>query len=82
MVTLKYWGGMLDLTKKNTEDIQAATVADALAFIENTYGKAGLKEAKRMLITVDGTNIQLLSRYKTPLANGATVAFLPLSAGG
>lgn len=82
MIYLKYWGGMKDLTGKAGEEITAGTMADVLHHIETAYGKPGLKEAKRMLITVDSTNIQLLARYKTPLADGATVMFLPLSGGG
>lgn len=82
MAELKYWGEMMALTGKKGEELHAASVAEVLSFVEKQYGKAALKEAKRMLITVDGTNIQLLSRFKTPLSGGETVSFLPLSGGG
>ncbi|MDL2236179.1 MoaD/ThiS family protein [Christensenellaceae bacterium OttesenSCG-928-L17] len=82
MVTLKYWGSLMELTGKRSECVEAQTLAEVLAFLERTYGKECLKQAKRMLIAVDGTNIQLLSRYKTSLKGGQTVSFLPLSGGG
>lgn len=82
MAELKYWGELMALTGKRSEALQAGSIAEVLSFLERQYGKAALKEAKRMLITVDGTNIQLLERFKTPLSGGATVSFLPLSGGG
>lgn len=82
MINLVYWGSLMELTGKKGETASASSVAEVLSFIEKGYGKPVLKEAKRMLIAVDGTNIQLLERYKTPLADGQTVSFLPLSAGG
>jgi molybdopterin converting factor small subunit len=82
MIELKYWGGMLTLTGKKEEKTLASDVNEVLSFIESRYGAPGLKEAKRMLIVVNGTNIQLLQKYKTRLSDGDTVAFMPLSAGG
>lgn len=82
MAELKYWGELMALTGKKSETTQAASVSEVLSFVEKQYGKAALKEAKRMLIAVDGTNIQLLNRFKTPLSDGSTVSFLPLSGGG
>lgn len=82
MIELKYWGGLEPLTGKRFEEISASTVGEVLDFIQGQYGKAALKEAKRMLIAVNGTNIQLLDRYKTTLSEGDKVTFMPLSAGG
>ena len=82
MAELTYWGGMKALTGKKGEPVQAGSIAEVFLFLETQYGKAARKEARRMLITVDGTNIQLLQRFKTPLSDGATVSFLPLSGGG
>lgn len=81
-VKVKYWGDMLTLTGKKQEEISATTVNDVLSYLQTQYGKASLKAAKRMLIAVNGTNIQLLGRYKTPLAEGDVIAFFPLCAGG
>ncbi len=82
MIKLEYWGSLAELCGKKNEELEASSVAQALAFIQAQYGRAALKEAKRMLITVDGTNILLLERYKTQLRDGQSIAFLPLSAGG
>lgn len=82
MAELIYWGKLKDLTEKKGESVDIRDVSAALAHIEKQYGKAALKEAKRMLIAVDGTNIQLLERFKTTLRDGQTVSFLPLSGGG
>lgn len=82
MAELKYWGELMVITGKKGEEVRAGSVAEVLSFVEKQYGKAALKEAKRMMIAVDGTNIQLLERFKTPLSDGATVSFLPLSGGG
>ena len=82
MAVIKYRGHMTKLTGKNEETVNAASVSDVLSYIRDTYGKAAHKEAKRMLIAVNGTNIQHLGRYKTALKDGDSVAFFPLSAGG
>ena len=82
MIELKYWGGLMVIVGKKSETIDAGTEDDVLNYIKTQYGKAAQREAKRMLIVVNGTNIQLLNRYKTKLSASDQVAFLPLSAGG
>ncbi len=82
MINLIYWGGLREVTGKKDEKTLAGNVGEALSFIEERYGKAGLKEARRMLIVVNGTNIQLLQKFKTPLKDDDVVSFMPLSAGG
>ena len=82
MVQLRYRGGLAEMTGKKTEDIDASSIAGVMSYIESQYGKTAMKQAKRMLITVSGTSIQLLNRFKTPLSDGDTVSFLPLAAGG
>lgn len=82
MIHIKYWGSLMDTVGKKEEQIEAQTVGEVISYIQSQYGKAAAKEAKSMLIVVNGTNIQLLQRYKTPLADGETVTFMPLSAGG
>ncbi len=81
-IAVKYWGDMMELCGKKEEEITAGTVEEVLTYIKEQYGKAALKGAKRMIIAVNGTNIQLLDRYKTSLAEGDKVSFLPLSGGG
>lgn len=82
MIHLKYWGGLIETIGKRQEEIQAQNIAEVIDHIRKNYGKEAAKEAKRMLIVVNGTNIQLLHRYKTKLSEGETVTFMPLSAGG
>ena len=82
MVQLRYRGGLASITGKKTEEINASSVAEVMSYIEDQYGKTAMKQAKRMLITVGGTNIQLLNRFKTSLSDGDIVSFLPLAAGG
>ena len=82
LITLRYRGSLAELTGKKAEQMDAANVAEVISYIKNQYGNAAAKQAERMLITVNGTGIQLLGRFKTPLADGDVVAFLPLAAGG
>jgi len=82
MVELRYRGGLAELTGMKREEIETGDVAGVISYLQNQYGKKTAKQAKRMLITVQGTNIQLLNRFKTTLNDGDTVSFLPLAAGG
>ena len=82
MVKLRYRGTMAELTGKKDEEVEIGDVAGVLSYLQSQYGKNVAKQAKRMLITVQGTNIQLLNRFKTALDDGDTVCFLPLAAGG
>ncbi len=81
-IQVKYWGELITLTGKKDDEVEASSVAELIKQLEKTYGKAAAKEGKRMLIAVNGTNIQLLERCKTRLNEGDRVAFLPLSGGG
>ena len=40
------------------------------------------REAKRMLIVINGESIQLRRGYKTALAEGDCLSFLPICGGG
>ncbi|MCL2670971.1 MAG: MoaD/ThiS family protein [Clostridiales bacterium] len=82
MITLQYRGPLAVATDKKQEQIRATSVAEVLSYIKTQYGTPTLKQAKSMLITVNATKIQLLNRYKTALADGDTISFLPLAAGG
>lgn len=82
MAEMLYYGKLREVLGTSGESADAETVDGLLAFIGQKYGKAALREARRMLITVNGTGIQLTGRYKTPVSEGDTVAFLPLGAGG
>jgi len=81
-IKLEYWGAMARISGKSGEAISAGSLRDVIRYIRSQYGREGMKQAKRMIIAVNDTNIHLLRRYKTALADGDTVAFFPLSAGG
>ena len=82
MVNVKYRGALAELTGKPRETINALNVKGVLRYIESTYGKAPLKAAKTMLITVNGESIVLLKSYNTLLAEGDELAFYPICGGG
>lgn len=82
MAELIYYGKLRELTGKKSESADVKTIEDALRLIGAEYGRTAGKEARRMLITVNGTGIQLLDRYRTALGSGDSVSFLPLGAGG
>jgi molybdopterin synthase sulfur carrier subunit len=81
-ITVTYRGGLGELAGRKEEAIQAETVKDVLAHIKAAYGANAQKEAKAMLITVNGKSILKLDIYKTRLAPGDAVSFLPICAGG
>lgn len=82
MALLRYRGPLAEATGTGEEQVPAATVKEALAHIRAAHGAAAYKEAKAMLIAVDGVSIQLLQKYSTPLHSGALVSFLPVCGGG
>ena len=77
-----YYRALANQTGKTEETIPAATVKDVLAYVKKTYGPDVYKEAKRMLIAVDGDSIQLLGGFNTRLEEGMEVRFLPICGGG
>ena len=82
MIELKYHSDMRTLTQKTSENCNAEDVNGVLAYLKTTYGKACAKEAKKMLIVVNGTSIQLKDGFKTKLSDGDSVSFLPVCGGG
>lgn len=81
-VTVKYRGELRELTLCDGEELQANTVSHVLSHIGKTWGKKAQKEAKRMVIAVNGKSILLLDNEKTALNDGDTVSFLPICGGG
>ena len=82
MVKVEYRAEMFALCKVQSEELDVKTVAEAIKAIEKKYGKEAKKEAKKMLIVVDGTSINLLKHYKTELKDGQILSFLPICGGG
>ena len=82
MVKVEYRAEMFAICKVQSEEIEAKTVAEALKIIEKKYGKEAKKEAKKMLIVVDGKSINLLNHFKTEIKDGQKLSFLPICGGG
>lgn len=81
-VTVKYRGTLLEYTTVSSEILNVLSVKEVLQHIKTTYGKSAEKEARRMLISVNGKSILLLNNHKTALQNGDTVSFIPICGGG
>jgi molybdopterin converting factor small subunit len=82
MVQVSYRGQLQALTGKQGEGVDAARVKDVLRHIRSAYGPEAWKEAKTMLIVVNGESILLRQVFKTPLKDGDSVGFLPICSGG
>lgn len=78
-VKVVYRGALPELTGTNEERVEAAAVAEVMAHIKRKYPN---REAKRMLIVINGESIQLRRGYKTALAEGDCLSFLPICGGG
>ena len=82
MITVEYRGALAELCGRRTEQGAFATAAEVLRHVKQAYGAPAWKEAKKMLVTVDGTSILLLQTWKTRLHDGQTISFLPICGGG
>lgn len=82
MIKVEYRAEMFTICKVQSEEMDVKNVAEAIKFIEKKYGKEAKKEAKKMLIVVDGTSINLQKHFKTELKDGQTLSFLPICGGG
>ena len=81
-ITVKYRGELRALTGCDIEELDLDTVRSVLRHIRERWGKPAEKEAKRMVIAVNGKSILLLNNEKTLLNDGDTVTFLPICGGG
>jgi MoaD family protein len=81
-VTVKYRSYLAELTKTAVESIEAATVKDVLRHIKTQFGAEAEKQAKTMLIAVNGQSVHHLTHFKTALKDGDEVSFLPICGGG
>jgi len=81
-VTVKYRGALAALTKTAAEQIDAETVKDVLRHIKARFGKEGEKQAKAMIIAVNGESILQRTHFKTPLQSGDEISFFPICGGG
>ena len=81
-VEVTYRGALPELMGVSSERLEAGTVSEVMAHIRKTYPRAADREAKRMLIVVNGESIQLRQGYKTALSEGDRLSFLPICGGG
>ena len=81
-ITVKYRAHLAALTKIADETVEAATVKDVLRHIKGRFGAEAEKNAKTMLIVVNGQSILQLAHLKTVLKDGDEVSFLPICGGG
>ena len=81
-VLLKYRGHLAALTGVAEETLEVRDVEDALRSIRKRHGREAEKNARTMLIALNGESILLLRRYSTVLNEGDVLSFFPLCAGG
>ena len=80
-VEVTYRGALPELLGRSSETVEARTVSD-MAHIKSLYSKEAYREAKRMLIVINGESIQLRQGYRTALSEGDRLSFLPICGGG
>ncbi len=82
MKTIRYYAPIRGIVKKESEETELGFVKDVLDYIKQAYGKDAFAAAKSALIVVNDVSIGLYQGKKTPLADGDTIGFLPVSGGG
>ena len=82
MVKAKYRSRLAALTGMAEEDFEAADVKGLLRSLGERHGPEAEREARTMLITLNGESILLLRQFKTALKEGDVLSFFPLCAGG
>ena len=81
-IEVTYRGALPELMGVSSEQVEAGTVSEVMAHIRKRYSKEAYREAKRMLIVINGESIQLSRGYKTALVEGDRLSFLPICGGG
>ena len=81
-VEVTYRGALPELLGRSSETVEARTVSDIMAHIKSLYSKEAYREAKRMLIVINGESIQLRQGDRTALSEGDRLSFLPICGGG
>ena len=82
MVKVKYRAKLAALTGMAEENFEAADVKGLLKMLKARHGSEAEKEARSMLITLNGESILLLKQFRTALNDGDMLSFFPLCAGG
>ena len=82
MKTIRYYAPLRAMLQKESEETDANSVREVLAYIKTRYGKEALKVAESALIVVNDVSIGLFDGKKTLLKEGDVIGFLPLCGGG
>lgn len=82
MVTVMYHGRIPDLCGATEDRIDAKTVSDVMRHVRRSYPAEVVREAKKMLIVVNGESILQRRVFRTKLEDGDVVGFLPICGGG
>lgn len=82
MKTIRYYAPLRAMLQKESEETDANSVREVLAYIKMRYGKDALKAAESALIVVNDVSIGLFDGKKTLLKDGDVIGFLPLCGGG
>jgi len=81
-IKVRYRARLAELTNTGEETLEASTVKDVLAHIKKKFGPEAEKNAKAMIVAVNGQSVLQLRHFKTPLQDGDEIAFLPICGGG
>ena len=81
-IKVRYRARLAQFTNTGEETLEAASVKDVLAHIKKSFGADAEKNAKAMIVAVNGQSVLQLRHFKTPLQDGDEVSFLPICGGG
>jgi molybdopterin converting factor small subunit len=81
-IAVRYRGNLAEAIGIREESIEAATVAEVLRHVKARTDRATYRNAKAMLIAVNGVSILKKRGFGTALSGGDVVSFLPLASGG
>ena len=82
MTTVRYWAGARAAAGTSTDEVQAATLADAVADVVGRHGPALAKVLAVCSFVVDGDPVGARDHADVPLTGAALVDVLPPFAGG
>jgi len=82
MTTVRYWAAARAAAGRAQEEVEAATLADALASAAERHGPALAKVLTVCSYVVDGDPVGARRHEDVPLAPGVLVDVLPPFAGG
>jgi molybdopterin synthase sulfur carrier subunit len=80
--TVRYWAGARAAAGTSTDEVEAATLADALADVSARHGAALARVLSVCSFVVDGDPVGGRDHADVPLATAALVDVLPPFAGG